>query len=375
MKRLLGIAAVFFLTMVVGETGAALPRFQSRTGAKCQSCHVNPSGGGMRQAFGQQYGRETLPVPTWSEEFGLDDFSTKLTESVSIGADVRTLFYLQQIPDTSGGGSGSASTWNNAFFQMQGDVYLNFKLAKKVSIYVDKGLYSGFEIFGLLNILPGNGYVKIGKFLPNYGTRLDDHRTFIRDKAGFNPESGRAELTGGEIGFNPGDFTIMGGFYNAADGFGASISKNKAFLGRIDGIFKLSEDMSLGLGVNAFTKEGGVGIRTDLFGGLGSFSYKDFSVLGEFDLIQQKVSGTKTTGIISYVEADFVATPGFDLKFMYEFYDGNKDLKTGSMSRVSFGFEFFPISGVEVRPLYRILTEDPNDAKNNEFNLVVHFYL
>ena len=91
-------------------------------------------------------------------------------------------------------------TTNNAFFQMQGDVYLNFRLAKKVNIYLDKGIYSAFEIFGLLNILPGNGYIKIGKFLPNYGTRLDDHRTFIRDRAGFNPESGRAELTGAEIG-------------------------------------------------------------------------------------------------------------------------------------------------------------------------------
>lgn len=258
---------------------------------------------------------------------------------------------------------------------MQGDVYLNFKLAKKVNIYLDKGLYSGFEIYGLLNILPGNGYIKIGKFLPNFGTRLDDHRTFIRDKTGLSPESGRAELTGGEIGFSPGQFTLTGGFYNAADGFGASVSKNKAFLGRIDGIFKLSEDMNIGLGVNAFTKEAGVSTRTDLFGGMGSFSYRDLSIMGEVDLIQRKISGIKTTGIISYVEADYVATPGLDLKLMYEFYDPDKKLKTGSMSRVSFGFEFFPISGVEVRPLYRIMTEEPTNIKNNEFNLFVHFYL
>ena len=372
MKRLIVGTSVFVLLCSLVESAVALPRFASRTAAKCQSCHVNPSGGGMRQAFGQQYGRETLPVPTWSEEFDLDDFSTKLTEAVSVGADFRTLFYLQQIPDTVGG----SSTSNNAFFQMQGDVYLNFKLAKKVNIYLDKGIYSGFEIFGLLNILPGNGYIKIGKFLPNYGWRLDDHRTFIRDKTGFNPENGRAELTGGEIGFNPGQFTIMGGVYNAADGFGAGVSKNKALLGRIDGIFKLSEDMSLGLGANAFTKEVGVRDRMDLFGGLGSFSYKDFSVLGEVDLIQQKISGTKTTGIISYVEADFVATPGLDLKFMFEFYDPDKDLKSGSRTRYSFGFEFFPISGVEVRPLYRISTEETlPKLSNNEFNLLIHFYL
>jgi hypothetical protein len=375
MKRLFFVLAFFLLASVLCEKASALPRFASRTGAKCQSCHVNPSGGGMRQAFGQQYGRETLPVPTWSDEFALDDFSTKLTEAVSVGADFRTLFYLQQIPDTARGGTGATSTTNNAFWQMQGDVYMNFKLAKKVSIYLDKGIYAGFEIFGLLSILPGNGYIKLGKFVPNYGWKLDDHRTFIRDLTGFSAERGRAELTGGEIGFNAGQFTIMGGAFNAADGFGAGVSKNKALLGRVDGIFKLSDDMNLGLGGNVFTKEVGVSDRMTLFGGLGTLSYKDFSVMGEVDWISNKVGGKTTTGIVTYVEADYVATPGLDVKFIYEFADPDVDLKTGSKSRYSVGLEFFPISGVEVRPLYRFNQEDPKNVSDNEFNLLIHLYL
>lgn len=375
MKKLSPLPLFMLLCCVLVEHAVALPRFASRTGAKCQSCHVNPSGGGMRQAFGQQYGRETLPVPTWSNEFSLDDFSSKLTDFVSIGADVRTLYYVQQIPDTAGGAAGTSSTTNNAFFQMQGDVYLNFRIAKKVNIYVDKGIYSGFEIFGMLSILPGNGYIKIGKFLPNYGTRLDDHRTFIRDRTGFNPESGRAELTGAEIGFSPGPVNIMGGVYNAADGFGAGVAKNKAVLGRVDGIFKLSEEMHLGLGGNVYTKELGTGSRFTIFGALGSFSLKDLTVFGEVDWIKNKVGGATTTGLVSLVEADFVVTPGVDLKFMYEFADPDVDLKTGSISRYSFGLEFFPISGVEVRPLYRVNREDPTNISNNEFNLLIHFYL
>ena len=384
MKRLLNIAAVLFLTMVVGETGEALPRFQSRTGAKCQSCHVNPSGGGMRQAFGQQYGRETLPVPTWSEEFGLDDFSTKLTEAVSVGADFRTLFFIQQLTDSA----GTNTTSNNAFFQMQGDVYLNFKLAKKVNIYLDKGIYSGFEIFGLLNVLPGNGYIKIGKFMPNYGMKVDEHRLFIRTGTGFSAETGRKELTGGEVGFNAGPVNIMGGVFNAADGFGAGTGDKKAILGRVDGIFKLNEEgtVNLGLGANVFTKQAASGMRTTLFGGMGSFSYNNLTILGEVDWMKNKLGGVSTTGIISYVEADYMATPGLDLKFIYEFADPNVDLKTGAISRYSIGLEFFPISGVEVRPLYRFVSRDLKgasipfdvnlrDYSNDEFNLVVHFYL
>lgn len=369
MKRI--PVSFLLLCFLLAETSFSLPRFASRTGAKCQSCHVNPSGGGMRQAFGLQYGRETLPVPTWSEELGLDDFSTKLSEFVSVGADVRTLFYAQQIPDSTGQGS----TTNNAFFQMQGDVYMNFRLARKVSIYIDKGIYSGFEIFGLLNILPANGHIKIGKFVPNYGTKVDDHRTFIRDQTGFSPERGRSELTGGEVGFSPGPVSVTAGVYNAADGFGGGGSSNKAFLGRADGVFKLSEDLFLGLGGNVFSREGGGGSQTTLFGGMGSLSYGDLTISGEVDWIRNKVAGTTTTGLVSYVEAGYVVTPGVDLKFIYEFYDPNIDVKAGAVSRYSFGFEFFPISGVEVRPVYRISHEDPVDLKNNEFNLLIHFYL
>jgi hypothetical protein len=362
---------MLMLTMCL--TSFALPRFASRAGAKCQSCHINPSGGGMRSVFGVTYGRETLPVPTWSEELGLEDFTTRITEFVSVGADFRTLFFYQQIPDT--GSTGTGSTSRNAFWQMEGDVYLNFRLAKRVNIYLDKGLYNGFEIFGLLAVLPANGFIKIGKFLPNFGTKLDDHTAYIRNYTGFSAERSRPELTGGEVGFSPGPVTITGGFYNAADGFGSGVGNQKAFLARAEGVFKASEDINIVVGGNVFTKEVAGGNRTTLFGGMGSVSYRDLTIFGEADLMENKVGGTKTTGIVTYMEANYVVTPGLDVKFAWDFYDPDKDLKTGAVSRYSFGFEFFPISGVEMRPLYRIVKDDPTDLKNDEVHILVHFYL
>src|SRR5512135_2769531 len=152
---LLIVAAV----LVVGES-SSLPRFASRTGARCQSCHINPSGGAMRQAFGVQYGREQLPVPEWSKDFEMEDFTNLVANVLGVGADFRTLYFYQQ----------RDSTQDNAFFQMQGDIYLNFRVAKKVNLFLKKGLRSGFEVFGLLNILPASGHVKIGKFVPGFGT-------------------------------------------------------------------------------------------------------------------------------------------------------------------------------------------------------------
>jgi hypothetical protein len=363
MNRILPIFVLFVFVGLLTEQSAALPRFSSRTGAKCQSCHVNPSGGSIRQAFGVQYGRETLPVPAWSQDFQLEDFTTVLTNFLGVGADFRTLYYYQK----------EASGSRNSFVQMQGDFYLNFRIAKKVNMFLKKSLGSSYEVFGLLNILPASGHIKIGKFVPNFGTRLDDHSAFIRDSTGFSSASGRPELTGGEVGFSPGAFTIVGGFYNATSADFAE-GDNKALLGRAEGLFELGKATHVGLGADVFTTKSTDGSSRTMYGAFGSFSHEDFTVFGEVDAIKTKL-GQTVSGLVVYVEADYVVTPGLDLKLAYDFYDRDTDFKTGSTSRYSVGLEFFPLSGVELRPIYRYVKYQTVDAKRDEFNLVVHFYL
>lgn len=368
--RCLSLVVVGVLLML--NQAGALPRFSSRTGAKCQSCHVNPSGAGMRQLFGAQYGRETLPVPEWGSDMEIEDFTTLLTSFVGVGVDVRTLYYYVQLPDT-GGSSGKNS---NAFWEMQGDLYLNFKLAKRVNVYFEKGLYSGFELFGMVSQLPAGGHVKVGKFVPNFGTRLDDHTAYIRHHTGFSPESSpRPELTGLEAGVSPGWFSAFAGVYNAQDGFGAATGNSKAYLVRADGLFELGNNMHLGLGANMFGTTTSGDVTQNLFGGVGSFSIGDFTLFGEGDMIQTKYPSGTVTGYVAYAEANYVVTPGVDLKVAYDFYDPDKDVKDGAMSRYSVGVEFFPVSGVEVRPMYRVIVEEPENYSNNEFHIMLHFYL
>jgi hypothetical protein len=377
------LSVVALLIALSSATTLSLPRFAARTGAKCQSCHVNPSGGEMRQAFGVRYGREELPVPTWSQDFEMEDFTNLIGNVLGIGADMRTMFYTQH----------SA----NAFFQMQGDLYINLRLAKKVSLFLNKGLYSGFEVFGLLDILPAKGYVKIGKFLPDYGTKLDDHTTFIRTYTGYSPELGRPELTGAEAAISPGPITITGGIYNTADALAGSGSSMKAYLGRIEGMFSLAEHINLGLGANymgngtlsssvtsRIASDAGVNVaapgtagKNTLMGGFGSFSVYDLVLFGEVDYMKTESSGTTTKGLITYVEADYPVVTGVDLKIAYDFYDPDKDAASGAISRYSAGLEFFPIPGVEVRPMYRWLkTQNVASAESSwtEFQLLFHFY-
>ena len=373
MKTVLCAGLLAGLLMLALEDCSALPRFSARTGAKCQSCHVNPSGGGMRQAFGVQYGRDVLPVPTWSEDAELEDFTNLITNVLGVGADFRTLFFYQQVPDT--GTSAAAVSSKNAFWQMQGDLYINLRLTKKINVYLDKGLYSGFEIFGMLGVLPERGFIKVGKFIPAFGTKLDDHTAYIRTFTGFSPERGRPELTGLEIGVSPGAYTFTGGFYNGSDGFGSGVSSDKAFLLRADAIWPLGKETALGLGINAFRQYESPEGHTTFYGGMGSFSYGPVVLFGEADLLRSEGESAQSKGLALYAEAGYLLLEGVDLKVSYDFYDADLDVKEGAQSRYSVGLEFFPFPGVELRPMYRFVKEEPTELRNDEFHMLIHFYL
>jgi hypothetical protein len=96
------------------------------------------------------------------------------------------------------------------------------------------------------------------------------------------------------------------------------LGNNKALLGRVEGMFKASEGLNIGIGGNVFTKKNAAGLKTTLYGGFGSLSYENLTLLGEADLIENKSAATKVTGIVTFVELDYVVTSGLDIKVGYD---------------------------------------------------------
>jgi hypothetical protein len=359
---------------------SALPRFAVRTGNKCQSCHLNPSGGMMRQAYGVQYGREQLPVPAWSKDYSIDDFSNLLGNVLGIGADFQTLYFSQQ----------STTATTSAFWQMQGDLYLNLRVARKVNLFLSKGLYNGFTAFALLDVLPARGSIKVGKFTPAYGTNIDDHTTFIRTYTGFSPELSRPELTGLEATLSPGPVTIMGGVYNSADGFGSAVGNSKAFLGRAEAMLGGDNSVHIGFGGNVYYNaiipqsvlqriDGVAAVavagtpKSTLYGGFGSVAISQLAIFGEADWMTIRSDLPDTKSFVCYLEADYPVVTGVDVKVAYDFFDPDVNLKTGTITRYSVGVEFFPLPGVEVRPLYRTF-RGANISQKNEVDVLLHLY-
>ena len=74
--------------------------------------------------------------------------------------------------------------------------------------------------------------------------------------------------------------------------------------------------------------------KATFYGGFGSVTVlKTLTLNGEFDYIQTPVAGVNTTGFMSYTELNYVLVNGVDLKLGYDFYDPDKNLKTGSEAR------------------------------------------
>ena len=94
----------------------------------------------------------------------------------------------------------------------------------------------------------------------------------------------------------------------------------------------------------------------------------------EVDLKKDKAA-LGTNEFISYLEVNYVILGGLDLKFIYDFYDPDLDYRTGSEARYSVGAEFFPLPGIEVRPMVRIHSTTPGDIQQNEFDFLVHLFI
>src|SRR5262249_9785104 len=171
-------AALVALACVRGSPVAAfqahaLPRYAARYEQNCMLCHVNPSGGGMRSAYAVKdlIPKEFAMSPATPEM--LKDIDPKIGRHLSIGTDFRELFLLET--------ENAVLAPPQGFFPMQGDLYLLFQLDPKVLLYYNRSLSNTYEFFGLANVLPFDGYVKAGRFVPPYGWKFDDHTLYVRD--------------------------------------------------------------------------------------------------------------------------------------------------------------------------------------------------
>ena len=145
-----------------------LPRFSVEESSSCMNCHINPTGGGMRNDHGTNvYNLDELTLRNWISD-GDENWDGFISDHIQIGGEFRIQSF-----------DGNASSGT---FPMQAEIYTKVDINKNTDFYLEASLggSTNYEYFVLFDKLPSKSWIKVGQSSPNYGLMLDDHTSFIK---------------------------------------------------------------------------------------------------------------------------------------------------------------------------------------------------
>ncbi|MBI5192999.1 MAG: hypothetical protein HZA08_06105 [Nitrospirae bacterium] len=377
----LQIVIIIFLCIVMQAAKAySLPQFPIRFGdgifgehnhhnevegmtMDCRTCHINPTGGGMRNDHGWQFLLENLPKNRFDEEDEGTLKEARLNRIIAIGTDLRFAYLLSQ--------SESTSAYKNSFFPMQADLYAAFMPHRNFTIYYQDGIQGNKEFFGLVHTLPANAHIKFGKFLPPYGLKLDDHTSFIRDKLGFGNNFGQDSEAGLEAGFAKGQWFGNAAIFNGTRG---APDDNTAKAISCTGGVKTPLFWLAGSFYSNKTA-GSAGKKDNYIGVYTAIHFRQLSMLGEWDWISKEMSGSsKTNGNVAYAEISADLIKGVAAKVKYDFYNPDQITSQDIIQRITLGVDLYPYPFSEVLIQYRKNIEESNVTQNDQFLIMAHLF-
>jgi hypothetical protein len=364
-RAILSVSVAAFVTFNIFfamRLANALPRYSSRYEQNCNLCHFNPTGGGMRTLYASQFivPEEIAYKPPTTAV--LEGLAPDISKSITVGADFRLLHFY----------ADDKQLVKN-FFQMQGALYVNFQATKRLSLYYDLGISQNYELFALGYYLPFNGYVKVGRFVPDYGWRFEDHTMFVREYLGFFPP--RHTDVGVELGMYPKRAAINLSFVNGNRGSTQDENEKVAVVGRAAYRFNI-RGVALLAGLSGIHNPR-TSVDEGAAGGFWYFRLKDFAWIGDSDWVwNDPANAAKRTSFVTSNEFTYRVVKGADLKLTYDFFDPDWNLKTGSQQRIGGGVYFFWTPFVVLEGLVRSYNFDRgvDVAQDDYIETVVQFH-
>jgi hypothetical protein len=350
----LSVALGVLLAALASSPAQALPRYSARYQQNCSLCHISPTGGGMRSLYASQY---LVPQEmAWSTPGDdlLELIDPQVSKSITLGADFRLLHLYSD---------EEVNTRN--FFEMQGDLYVSFQMSPRLALYYDRGISESYELFALAHLLPWDGYVKAGRFIPAYGWRLEDHTSFVRSELGFFPPAHTD--AGVELGIYPRRLAVQLSLLNGNRG--GTLDDDDRLAVALRALYRFSVG---GVGLAA----GASGLHNpredgdhDSGGFFGYLSYGRLTWVGEIDWNRfEPDDGGHTTALVTSHEVAFQLRRGLELKGTYDFYDPDHNLQTGARNRYGGGVYLMPNPFLALEALVRGYdVESGRDLRDEDF--------
>ncbi len=334
----------------------AEPFLAVETGFQCGQCHTNPTGGGMRNAFGSAFSQTQLPANASTQNM---EILGAIGERVNIGVDARGTG--RQIENDA---------VDNAldFVTDRVSIYLSAKLNESVMLYVDEQIAPGGAINreSWASFSFDGGYVKVGRIFQPYGIRLEDDSANIRQLTHINFNT---PDTGIELGHVGEALTAQLAITNGTGGAG-EIDDGKQLTLRVAWV-----QPAWRLGLSASDNNTDSTDRT-LYGAFAGLVTGPVSWLAEYDRIDDETPGIAgARQDLAFIEANWKIIQGHYLKFGFESRSSPGDEFMDS-NRYSLEYQWFPIPFTHLRAGIRVNdSDDPNPFLNEEEGFVqLHVY-
>lgn len=194
------------------------PYLAAWKGVNCNACHVNQTGGYLRNDFGKNYGN-TLQTFDWQ---GISEAAQKIQHEtpswIATGLDIHQNYSVIFYPSSNfNQNSFEQSFYLQAPPTAHSDFSIQFKANELVSgvftYRIDEGGVG--EFYGLVSGMPEGTYVKFGRILVPYGLELADDNSLVRWtlNSAFSFDTGSIQ-NGIECGTYPDPFFINAALFN-----------------------------------------------------------------------------------------------------------------------------------------------------------------
>ncbi len=332
----------------------AEPYLAIKSGHSCTTCHVNPTGGGQRTVFGNQFAQDQLsanPAGNGSPWTGT------IVERFRIGGNARVAARQFDFDDNDD---------NLDFGVDRVTLYLSAELNEHVTFYIDQQVAPNTSINreAWVRLRSDNWSVKAGKIFLPLGWRVEDNTALVRQATGVSMVQGDS---GVEVGYDSASFNFQLAATNGSGG-GSEADDGKLFAARAEW-----SGSGWRAGVSALHNNTDFGKRM-VYGAFAGLRTGPVSWLVEFDRIEDTDSLLPDLSQdVALLEANFAIAKGHNLKISLEGLSFDDDME--DRFRGSVVYEYFPWTFTQLRVGVRGRDSDDDVAALNSDEAFVQLHV
>ena len=360
------LSALLIVSLV--DDGTARPEFAAMEDRECSFCHLDPAGGGPRNAIGQVYEDNYFEFPEDFDPETIMAEAEEVRQRLTTAVNIRTAYIKTAHVDLEGRERASCTSCHSAvdsFLLMQGELTVNAQASDKLRLTLSNNMGSPLNMFATVDAIPKHLYVKVGQFRIPFGLKQRDHNILVRQ--GYNLGSHKRDV-GVEVGGAYGKL-----FYNAAvvngnrsAGQAADNNQHKGWTATAGGTlgplrggisFLLDRDRDLD--------------REMIAGAFLTAVHKNLTLEGEFNfggsVGDDESIGFSDDDIASkgyYFGAKYRVMPELMLSGRYGLFDGDRTLKGDGSQRVTLAAQYIFMQNGSLELFYwlNIANEDRDEA-------------